>query len=108
MSDLGIRLKTYRENSNYTLKDVSKKTGITDSRLCKIEKGTLNCPAEDLRKLGKLYGIPLVSLFLEAGYLDEKDLEKYQFVFDGVSELDQDARNHIQWLINRLTSKKGL
>ena len=50
MSDLGKRLKAYREKLGYTLKEVSKKTGITDSRLCKIENDHLSCPAPDLLK----------------------------------------------------------
>lgn len=92
----------------YTLKDVSSKTGITDSRLCKIENNHQLCPADDLKKLGILYSIPIVTLFLEAGYLSKQDLTGYQMVFDGVSNLDQEEIKHIQWLINRLTQKKGL
>ena len=109
MSDLGKRLKAYREKLGYTLKGVSKKTGITDSRLCKIENDHLSCPAPELKKLCELYDAPTVPLFIEAGYLDQNDLIDYQLTFSGASELDEDEKEHIQWEINKFNSdrKKG-
>ena len=104
MSDVGKRLKAYREKLGYTLKGVSKKTGITDSRLCKIENSRLSCHAPALKKLCDLYSVPTVSLFIEAGYLDENDLIDYQQTFSGTSELDEDEKKHIQWEINKFNN----
>ena len=99
MNNLGKRLKERREQLKYSLKEVSVKTGITDSRLCRIENGQYPCQAGDLKQLG--------TLFLDAGFLDKKDIEIYQHVFSDVSELDDEEREHIQWLISHLAKKKG-
>lgn len=106
MSDLANRLKAYREKLGYTLKEVSQKTGITDSRLCKIENDYLSCPALELKKLCELYNAPTVLLFIEAGYLDQNDLIDYQLTFSGASELDEDEKEHIQWEINKFNSDR--
>lgn len=107
MEKLGLYLKTQRLELDYSLKDVSKKTGITNSRLCRIENGKLNYSPIDLKKLASLYKIPIIPLFLAAGYLEESDLTAYQQVFVGASLLDKDEKEHLQWLITRLTQKKG-
>ena len=106
MNNLGKRLKERREQLKYSLKEVSVKTGITDSRLCRIENGQYR-QAGDLKQLGTLYNLPVISLFLDAGFLDKKDIEIYQHVFSDVSELDDEEREHIQWLISHLAKKKG-
>ncbi|MBS5520501.1 MAG: helix-turn-helix transcriptional regulator [Acidaminococcus intestini] len=107
MNNLGKRLKERREQLKYSLKEVSVKTGITDSRLCRIENGQYPCQAGDLKQLGILYNLPVISLFLDAGFLDKKDIEIYQHVFSDVSELDDEEREQIQWLISHLAKKKG-
>ena len=63
MNNLGKRLKERREQLKYSLKEVSVKTGITDSRLCRIENGQYPCQAGDLKQLGTLYNLPVISLF---------------------------------------------
>lgn len=78
MSNLGKRLKDYREMRGLTLKRVNEQTGITNSRLSKIERGQLVCPPADLKKLARIYEVQLISLYLEAGYIDNDDLMEYQ------------------------------
>lgn len=100
MNRFGKYLKECRERLDMTLRDVSEKTGITDSRLSKIENDRLDCPANELRKLAKTYNIPVVSLFLEIGYLIPEDLSEYQQIFQGINELDNREKNYIQEGIN--------
>lgn len=107
MKKLGEYLRNCRKNNKLSLKDVARETGITDSRLSKIENETLNCPASDLRCLAKLYNESAISLFIIAGYLDQDDVKKYQLVFKGVENLSESDREHIQDEINYLLRKEG-
>ncbi len=106
MNELGKHLKNCRKKCGLSLKAVEKKTGITDSRLSKIENGHLKCPGSELRLLAITYNEPVISMFLAAGYLIPDDLKEYQYVFHGVEMLDPDERKHIQDEINYLIGKK--
>ena len=106
MSDLGTRLRAYRTRLSLSLKAVSDQTGITNSRLCTIEQGKLACRAEDLRQLAKAYNVPIVSLYLAAGFLKPEDLEDYKKVFQGVTDLDSEELEHVQAEIDFLNRKK--
>lgn len=106
MSELGDRLKESRENIGLSQKNVYKMIGITDSRLSKIERGQICCTPEDLKKLARLYKINLMPLYLLAGYLSEDDIKEYQFLFRGVSYLDDEEIQHIQSQIDFLNKKR--
>lgn len=106
MSNLGKRLKDYREMRGLTLKRVNEQTGITNSRLSKIERGQLVCPPADLKKLARIYEVQLISLYLEAGYIDNDDLMEYQLFFKGANELDDEEKQHIQKQIDFMISRK--
>ena len=106
MSELGNRLKESRERSGLSQKKVYEITGITDSRLSKMERGQIDCTPGDLKKLAHLYSIRLIPLYVLADYLSEKDIEEYQFVFQGVSSLDDEEMQHIQTQIDFLNRRK--
>ena len=104
---LGETLKNKRQSLDLSLKQVCVQTGITDSRLSRIENDAAECPPSDLKKLAHLYGMSTVQLFLDAGYLDPEDLADYRRCFSGVSELDSEERDHIQAEIDFLLKRKG-
>lgn len=106
MNKLGKLLRKYREEINMSLKNVSDITGITDSRLSKIENGKCSCPASDLKKLAELYHVPVVTLFLTADYLKPEDLKEYQQVFKGTEYLNDQEKQHVQVGIDLLVGKK--
>ncbi|NFG95794.1 helix-turn-helix domain-containing protein [Clostridium sporogenes] len=106
MSELGNRLKESRNKSGLSLKEVYEKTGITDSRLSKIERGQIDCTPDDLKRLAHLYNIQIIPLYELAGYLTKEDIVEYQFVFQGVSSLDEEEMQHIQSQIDFLNKKR--
>ena len=105
MVALGAYLKEVRRKQNLSLKDVYKATGISDSKLSRIENGTnVSDPAPGiLQILSKLYNINLIELYCIAGYLDEEALSSYEQVFQSVDLLTEDERNHIQTQIDLFT-----
>lgn len=76
MSKLGEYLKSVRIQQGLSLKDVYKDTGISDSKLSRIENGSNMSEAAPgiLQALAELYKIDLVELYLIAGYLDDEIL----------------------------------
>jgi transcriptional regulator with XRE-family HTH domain len=106
MSVLGDRLKECRKKCGLSLEKVTQITGITDSRLSRMERGQINCTPDDLKKLARLYNIQLIPLYVMAGYLTEDDIKEYQLVFRGVSSLNDEEKQLIQSHID-LLNKKG-
>lgn len=105
MVALGEYLKGIRLQRELSLKDVYKATGISDSKLSRIENETnASDPAPSiLQALSKLYDINLIELYRMAGYLDEEALSSYERVFQNVDLLTEDERNHIQAQIDLFT-----
>ena len=109
MNELGNMLKQLRENAKMSLKDVYKATGISDSRLNRIERGTNASEpgANDIKILAHLYGVSLVELFLSAGYLNDEDLSSYKRAFNNVNLLTEDEKISIQTQIDLFTKGRG-
>lgn len=98
MQKLGEFLKQVRDQHNLSYKDVYRATGISDSKLSRIEKGSkAGGPSPmDLQTLAKLYKLDLVELYLLAGYLDHEALAAYQSTFHNAELLSTTERKHIQ------------
>ncbi len=108
MNELGVLLSRLRSNAKLSLKDVYKATGISDSKLNRIEHGkNTSQPAPDILKaLSKLYGVNPIELYLAAGYLDDNDLRSYERVFQNAELLTPDEKESIQTQINLFTKDR--
>lgn len=108
MSELGDYLRNARNETGLSQAKVQTQIGITNSRLCKAENGADNIlSAAELKKLAVLYGVPVVPLFIMAGFLETSDLEEYRSGFKNTSMLDYDEKKHIQSQIDFIIKKKG-
>lgn len=105
MCRFGDYLKEARVRQGLSLKDVYRKTGISDSRLSRIENGSTAFEAGPsfMKALADLYKIDLVDLLINAGYLDAEALCSYEQVFRNVDLLSDDERKHIQEQIDLFT-----
>lgn len=107
LNELGTFLKNARNKNNQSLKSVQKATGISDSRLLRIETGENDSPAPaDLRLLAQLYQINIVDIYLLAGYLTPNDLLSYQHTFNNVEKLSPEEKQNIQNSIDLFTKSK--
>ena len=80
--ELGLLLRKSREIRNLTITSVSKKTKINIADLSRLETGQkLRINPFHLSKLCDLYGVPLIDVYLNLGYLDEKSLINYYSKF---------------------------
>lgn len=104
MNKLGEFLKEARIKKGLSLLEVQKKTGITDSRLKRIEDGIKKDPSPKLLiKLASLYGLNLINLYLLADYLNESHLMNIS-IFENVENLNPLEIEHIQQEIDFLIS----
>ena len=95
---IGEKLKAIRISKKISINTVSEKTGITNSRLSKIERGIIPHPSlDDINAILKVYEVPLLSVLCEEGYCDKRD---------GV--LKNLEINHIQAEIDFILKEKGM
>lgn len=105
---LGNYLKKARIQQGLSLKDVYRETGISDSRLSRIENGNISYGAGPsfIKALAKLYKIDLVDLLVSVGYLDAEALSSYERVFHNVDLLSEEERKLIQDQIDLFTKER--
>ena len=83
---IGLYLKSLRDTRNFSLREIERKTGVSNAVLSQIESGQVKRPSpETLLKLSGLYGIPYEDLMALAGYpapsRNSDDLHSVQAVF---------------------------
>ena len=93
----GEYLRRVRKNKGFSQTDVFERTGITDSRLSRIESGK-EAPAKTLCQLAMLYDIDILYLLQRFGYVDEKYLMKRNRL-KHVESLTEDQINAVQQVI---------
>jgi transcriptional regulator with XRE-family HTH domain len=68
-SELGSYLRSLREANSLTLREVEKRTGISNPMLSQLESGRVKQPSPVfLYKLAEVYGVPYETLMEKAGY----------------------------------------
>ena len=69
MTNYGAFLKAIREAKNLTLRDVERKTDVSNAYLSQLESGKVKQPSPTLLyKLAQLYGVPYENLMEKVGY----------------------------------------
>lgn len=101
---IGEKLRNIRISKGLSLSDVDEHTGITNSRLSRIERGLNKHPSiDDISTLLNFYEIPLVSFLCQEGYCDKTDTQ-----FKNIELLNDYEINHIQAEIDFILEEKGL
>ena len=101
---VGERLRTIRNSKSLSLEEVTKATGITNSRLSKIERGITEHPSlDDISTLLNFYGIPLISFLSKEGYC-----QKDSTLLNNLELLNNFELEHLQAEIDFIMKEKGL
>lgn len=106
MFEFGSVLKGIRIKLGFSLEKVAYNTGITNSRMSKIERGKMSPSLDDLKKVAKLYNVNLIDVLIEAKYLSKQDMKIYKKCFEYTDFLDETEKKHIQNYINFLTNNR--
>jgi len=106
MNSIGSYLREQRVKLCLSLNDVCEQTGITNTRLNRIELEQVNEPSpEVLKKLAEFYKVDLIYLYKLAGYLDNDDISRQIQPFNNYEILNDEERNFIQQAIDFLAGK---
>lgn len=106
MDSIGSYLKNQRKLHSLSLNDVCERTGITTTRLNRIERNLINEPSPGvLKKLSALYKVDIIFLYKLAGYLEVKDLKEQVQPFRNSENLNAAEREFIQHSIDFLIKK---
>lgn len=101
---VGERLRTIRNSKSLSLDEVTKATGITNSRLSKIERGITEHPSlDDICALLNFYGIPLISFLSQEGYC-----QKNNTLLKDIELLNNFELEHLQAEIDFIMKEKGI
>ena len=72
MNALATYLHNVRKQRGLSLKKVEKSAGVSNAYLSQLERGLRNPPhPEILKKLAKVYEVPLTELLAAAGYVED-------------------------------------
>ena len=101
---VGERLRTIRNSKSLSLDEVTKATGITNSRLSKIERGITKHPTlDDICTLLNFYGVPLIAFLSQEGYC-----QKNSSLLNNLELLNNFELKHLQAEIDFIMKEKGL
>ena len=87
MEHLGIRLKSLREKTKFTQKEIAKMLGVKRLVITNIENETRKITAEELYLFSKIYGLSMEELY--TGEVKEKKIAKFSRKFEELSNKDQ-------------------
>ncbi|MCR5523951.1 MAG: helix-turn-helix domain-containing protein [Clostridia bacterium] len=101
---IGKIIKEYREARKMSLKELSNLTGITDSRLSRIESDkNHHQPFEDVFKIIKALDISIMSFLQDAGLYNPADYQLKR-----IELLTQEELAHVQSEIDFILDHKEL
>ena len=112
MDSIGRFLKAKRLEQNLSLKEAGALTGLTDTKIQRIENDVVReVSPSAIKKLCSLYKIPVVPIYLELGWISENDLgDKDSYFFKGANRLNEEERQFIQsqilFLLDHRRAKK--
>ena len=109
MRGLGSFLRKIREEKKLTLTDVCEKTGITDSRLSRIENESIKTspPIDDVISLAKLYDIDFNEILSLSTVHNDKNFKEHRTSLRNLELLDKKELQHIQDEIDFIVDQKG-
>lgn len=127
MTTFGEHLKYLREQKHWSLRELERRSGVSNPYLAQIESGERHASAAVLQKLAQAYNVPAKYFMEQAGYLDDavpssEEEERVQAAFDYVmadpdykfgarircSSLNSEAKRGIVIVYETLTGKKLL
>lgn len=97
---IGIYLRSLRDTRGFSLREVERKTGVSNAVLSQIESGQVKRPSPTtLYKLAELYSVPYEELMDRAGYpIPSKHIgtaQSAQAVFNRLGMITEDEEQEL-------------
>ncbi len=105
---LGSYLRKIRKKKNLTLRDVEKRTGVSNAYLSQLENNKILCPSPIiLHKLSECYEVPYDFLMKLAGYPVPTSEQAPVFrIGSGLDDLTPEEREEVLEFIEFLKSRR--
>ena len=111
MTEIGNYIKQNRIAAGYSLKKLSKLSGISDSEIFKIENGERKTPNwKFLCEIAKNLDIHPLEILHKAGYIQDEDIKPIHRVksLNKLSDADvTELQQFIDFLVSKSSDKKG-
>ncbi|MBX4170329.1 helix-turn-helix domain-containing protein [Rhodococcus sp. DMU2021] len=106
---LGKALRKRRNEFELTIKEVARRSGMTDSNVLRIERGDIPQPRpETLKSLADVLGLELSDLFNLAGYVQPKTLPSFSpYLRSKYADLPESAAREMEASFVRIAAKHG-
>ncbi|RMB77659.1 XRE family transcriptional regulator [Rhodococcus sp. SBT000017] len=106
---LGKVLKERRNKLELTIKEVARRSGMTDSNVLRIERGDIPQPRpETLKSLADVLGLELSDLFNLVGYVQPKALPSFSpYLRSKYSDLPESAAKEVEASFARIAARHG-
>ena len=110
MNELGTLLRKIRNEKKLSMITVCNATGITNSRLSRIERGKNKSapPATDLAKLADLYNVDLKTLLPQSDTNPKEISDDNSLILKNIDLLSASELRHIQDEIDFILVQKGM
>ncbi|HUC89335.1 MAG TPA: helix-turn-helix transcriptional regulator [Patescibacteria group bacterium] len=107
---LGETLKHKREHMGWSIRELARRTDLSDTTVMRIEQGLRAAPSPDvLAKLAETLELSLADLYTLAGYAVPADLPSMPaYLRVKYRNLPQPARDELNNYLERLKDKYGL
>jgi len=77
-NNFGFHIKSHRLNKGISMRELSRRTGVSQPYLSQIESQEIKNPSiEIINKIAKELGLPIVESLIKLGYLSKKDIKEY-------------------------------
>lgn len=104
MSEVGARIRELRERRGWTLRDLSKKTGLSYSMLSHIETGKREGTSASIQKIADAFTISMG--LLQDPQISLDSVDRISYILREVQGLDDDQVAVIEQLISALKSSR--
>lgn len=111
MSNLGERIRSYRQQANLSQTELAEKVGVSYAQIGRYETKGAQPPAEVLQKMAGVFGVSLDQLASgslaeqAAGQLTDRQLLK---LFSAIQELPEEDKQTVKRLIDAFIAKRKL
>jgi len=97
---IGVYLRSLRDTMGLSLREVERKSGVSNAVLSQIESGQVKRPSPTtLYKLSQLYGVPYEDLMARSGYpmpsRQNGEVQSAQAVFNRLGTITEDEEQEL-------------
>ena len=103
-------LRSARESLGYSVREVSRRSGVTNSNVVRLEQGVIPNPRpETLKAIADVLELDLADVFASIGYVQPQGLPSFTpYLRSKYGDMPEEAVQELQRYFARIVKKHGL